>query len=115
MTKGLLFYAAGSCLRMANEAVAAWHTAKVAKTAKTFADAPTGNADALSEWYVGVSARVNLQAQIGWTGVQDGYVEAGKVDPARPYAVIQRDLDPNAEQQRRHRPTYPARRPHERP
>lgn len=51
---------------------------------------------AMNAWLGGLTARVSLSADIAWTGLQDGYLAAGTVDPANPYAVVWWQMEPTA-------------------
>ena len=45
-------------------------------SAHTLAD---GEGDPLNEWFVGLTVRLSLQSEITWSGLQDGYRDAGAV------------------------------------
>lgn len=106
MRRALMFYGAGSISKMAREAQQAWaadqHAAiKPAKPAKpalseriTLDDAAN---TAMNAWLGGLTARVSLSADVAWTGLQDGYLAAGTVDPANPYAVVWWQMEPTAQ------------------
>lgn len=50
--------------------------------------------DALTQWAVSMGGRLALQSEITWAGLQDGYAEAGAVDPASPFAQLYWVLGP---------------------
>lgn len=54
--------------------------------------------DPLDQWLSGMSVRVDLQAQLGWAGLQDGYLAAGASDNANPFWFVYWLLDPGARQ-----------------
>ena len=108
MVQRILFYAAGSVLKMANEAVQAWHDTQ---TAKQFAEPATP----IQDYFTGLSGRLNLQGEIAWSGLNDGYTDAGGVDPASPYAVLYWDLGPVKTQHCSDCPRIAAGSPYDRP
>lgn len=91
------FYAP-SVAKMAHEAAMAWQTSVAQQRAASalsdayggmrLAGGDTATADPLDAWLVGVSGRVNLQAEIAWPGVQDGYAQAGAQDNANPFQFL---------------------------
>jgi hypothetical protein len=97
MRDRLMWYGAASVTKMAREAQSAYHAEQVVSLpkAQTFADA--SGAGALNQWQDGVGVRVNLQADLTWGALQDGYVDAGAGDVGSPYALIYWDLEPGAQ------------------
>ena len=91
LAKHLAFYAP-SVGKMAQEALTAAYAISqvLAEPSITLA----GKDDPLSQWQAGVQQRVELQAHLTWTGLQDGYAAAGAADPASPYAVLYWTLGP---------------------
>lgn len=88
----LAFYAAASVAKMAREGMQAAQAAKA-----QLSEAPvTLDEDALDEWLGGTGIRLELQGQLTWTGLQDGYSDAGDNDPANPYRWLFWDLEPLA-------------------
>lgn len=53
--------------------------------------------DNLASWQANVGARLVLQADLTWSGGQDGYVAAGFGDSANPYQSLWWDLEPTAQ------------------
>jgi hypothetical protein len=89
----MAFYAP-SVTRMALEGESAYH----ASQARTFADStPDGGASALDEWQGDLGVRLQLQADLAWSGMQDGYLDGGAGDEANPYAQVWWNLEPLAE------------------
>lgn len=109
----MAFYAP-SVAKMAYEAVQAFNQLSAApassdlalsnaqgqpQQSQTFAEKPTGkasNGDPLAYWQEGTAARIVLQADLTWSGVQDGYMEAGWADSANPFSALWWDLEPIA-------------------
>ena len=50
--------------------------------------------DPLSQWYRSLSVRVDLQADLGWSGLQDGYAQGGGQDVASPFQWLWWTLGP---------------------
>ena len=59
----------------------------------TLADA-TDPTDAYAEWEQGLGARIMLQADLTWSGMQDGYTAAGWGDSANPFQALYWNLEP---------------------
>ena len=57
----------------------------------------TDPTDAYEEWQQGLGARIMLQADLTWSGAQDGYVAAGWGDSANPYSSLWWNLEPIAQ------------------
>lgn len=62
---------------------------------QTLAD-PT-SADSLDEWLDGLDPRVQLQADLTWTGMQDGYYDGSMYDAANPWYWVEWQLEPLAQ------------------
>ena len=54
----------------------------------------TDPTDAYAEWQQNLGARIMLQADLTWSGAQDGYVAAGWGDSANPYQALYWNLEP---------------------
>lgn len=90
--KRLTFYGLGSVLKMAREAVQAVTAQRHALSeAYTLADDP------VDAYLANVSVRADLQAQVVWTGMQDGYVYGGGADPVNIYSLVYWVLEPAAQ------------------
>lgn len=95
----LAFYGV-SVARMASEALQAYRTAAHAQIATT--DAHRGislddaGGDELDQWAGGTGVRIELQADIVWPGMQDGYLQAGATDRTALYALVYWLLEPLA-------------------
>lgn len=62
--------------------------AKMAREGKAAIDAPAAVAlddSTAQSWVDGLNVRINLQADLTWSAFQDGYVDAGAEDGARPF------------------------------
>ena len=96
MRRTLMFYGAASIAKMAREGQDAWRAdERTRHLAESFRlDAPANAA--MAAWLHGLTARVALSADVVWTGMQDGYLAAGTVDPANPYAYVWWDPEPGA-------------------
>lgn len=82
-----------SVVKMAGEAQSAYH----ASQARTFADGvPDATTDALDEWQGDLGVRLVLQADLTWSGMQDGYTDAGAGDGANPFTQLWWNLEPLA-------------------
>jgi hypothetical protein len=100
MRRALMFYGAASVTKQAREGLAAWHADQRAHPAtldESIRLDTKANA-AMNAWLDGLTARVSLSADIAWTGLQDGYLAAGTVDPANPYAYVWWQLEPTVKQ-----------------
>lgn len=115
MAKRLVFYAP-SVAKMAHEATEAWHQTQYESTLRPalsdlrFPDAQGHSDDEvillaggigerednLAKWQSSTGARITLQADLTWSGAQDGYVAAGFGDSANPYSSLWWDLEPTA-------------------
>lgn len=58
---------------------------------------PTDPTDAYLQWQRDLGARIMLQADLTWSGMQDGYVAAGWGDSANPYSSLWWNLEPAAQ------------------
>lgn len=86
--KRLTYYALGSVLKMAHE-VKAYQAAQ-----KTAALDESIHLAAPADIPGSFDNRVALQGQIVWSGLQDGYSDAGASDSASPYAALYWNLGP---------------------
>ena len=94
-----------SVVKMATEIQRAWHETqrqeahKGAAPVKQFADPASGQVDAsaLDQLMAQMDWRVQLQAEVSWVGLQDGYAAGGASDPAGVYDVLYWDLEPGAQ------------------
>ncbi len=77
----LAYYAVVSCARMAAEALAAHRASNAGML--TLADWTD-----LVDWSDSLGARLNLQAEITWSGLNDGAADGGMADPANPYGAL---------------------------
>jgi hypothetical protein len=82
---------APSVARMAAEGLSAASAAQ----RQTFADDPA-TTDPLTAWRQNLQVRLTLQADLTWSGAQDGYVDGGAGDGASPYAQVWWILEPLA-------------------
>lgn len=104
MTQRVAFYLP-SVVKMALEIQRAWHETQRQRAArgqtpvKQFADNSSGNQvdpKAIDALIASMDWRVQLQAEVSWVGLQDGYAAAGAGDPAGVYDVLYWDLEPGA-------------------
>jgi len=51
-----------------------------------------GTPDPLAQWQASTGNRADLQAAIGWSGIQDGYLLGGQNDGAAPFALVYWEL-----------------------
>ncbi len=77
---------------------------KMAVELKSAFEAPTLSDEDAKKWIEHADVRVTLQADISWSGAQDGYKDMALGDPARPYNWIYWTLDPSS----RHCPDCPS-------
>lgn len=106
--RALVYYGAASVTKMAREGAqsaqrerhATIPTPRTRQTrqattlpAQRLADPPP----TLDAWASGLSARIDMQAAISWSGMQDGYLAAGTVDPANPYGYVWWTVEPSAQ------------------
>lgn len=89
--KSTLAFYLPSAAKMANEASSAYQQVTLSE-------------QDVKDWQASVKPRVSLQADLTWSGFQDGYIDAGNVDKARPYLWIYWILEPLA----RHCPECPS-------
>lgn len=91
-----------SVVKMASEIQRAWHETQRQQAAakqtpvKQFAARDTVDLNALDALMASIDWRVQLQAEVSWVGLQDGYAAAGATDSAGVYDVIYWDLEPGA-------------------
>lgn len=74
------------------------HTCAIGKPMQqpyTLAD--TGGGNALDDWLASTAPRIVLQADLTWSGGQDGYTQAGWTDGANPFNKLWWDLEPVAQ------------------
>ena len=112
------FYAP-SVAKMAHEALLALHASQAAST--TLSDAHrdiytlAGSPDPLAAWLTSTAARVELQAELTWAGMQDGYVAGGGDDVATPYQELWWNLGPVKTEHCADCPAYAAGSPYDPP
>lgn len=53
--------------------------------------------DELGDWHGQLGARIQLQADLTWSAFQDGYLDAGNLDKARPWLNVYWVLEPLAQ------------------
>lgn len=99
--RALAFYAAPSIAKMAHEAVMAKRSMPPAKQLDD--NVRFTYDDALQQWVFGTDVRVDMQANLAWSGLQQGYYDGPLTDPANPYYMLYWDLEPSAN----HCPTCP--------
>ncbi len=79
----LAYYAVVSCAKMAYEALTTH------RKQQSFADAVTlTDCTDLVDWQDSLGARLDLQAEITWSGLNDGATDGGMADPANPYGAL---------------------------
>lgn len=91
-----------SVVKMATELQRAWHETKrqelQPEPIKQFADSGSQGSDqvdvaAIDAAYASMGWRVQLQADVVWVGLQDGYVGGGVADPADVYDVLYWEME----------------------
>lgn len=93
----LLFYAAASVVKLAREVAALWksgHTIRAQK-ARALGDPPADLA--FNKFTAWASPRIGLQADITWSGFQDGYLDAATADQAGLRLQLWWELEPAAQ------------------
>lgn len=99
LQRRMLFYAP-SVAKMAHEAARAYEAPPAASQTltETAATSMTLDEAGLGDWQQSLGARISLQADLTWSGGQDGYVQAGWADSAaNPYGALWWDLEPTAQ------------------
>lgn len=108
------FYAP-SVAKLAHEAQLAWHKAHIEQVFAEPLDShraiesfvayserldrqfQLADGDALSQWQDSLGVRLQLQSDLTWSGMQDGYRDGGALDPANLYRSLWWDLEPGAQ------------------
>ncbi len=71
---------------------------KMAEQLQSALQAPAAlDESAAKQWVQQAAVRIDLQADVAWSGAQDGYTQMALGDPARPYNFIYWILDPGAQ------------------
>lgn len=95
--RALTFYAAPSIAKMAHEAVLAKRRMVTPPQPQVTLAEGDDEMISLDDWLTSTSVRVDLQANLAWSGLQQGYYDGPLTDPANPYYYLYWDLEPLAQ------------------